>query len=385
MLVAAAVTAAAAAWYFKTPAMKLYQGVAPLLASPKPLPQRDPMPNGGEALAVNTPDFLSMYIFARDLGDARDLQMSPGGTILVSVPKKGQVLALPDLNHDGLLDGAQLVADKMVNPHGLAFADGYLFIAEEQRLSRWMWDEETLTARFDKKLLDLPKGGRHFTRAVVATGGKLYVSIGSTCDTCFEKHPWIGVIVTDKDGNEPRVFAQGLRNSVFMTVRPGTNEIWATEMGRDFLGDDLPPDEINYLRDGHHYGWPVCYGNRVWDEKFGSNNQEFCDGTVAPEFQIPAHSAPLGFAFINSDLFPSDWQGDLLVAYHGSWNRSVPTGYKVVRIDLDGRKAEDVFTGWLLDGEVWGRPVDLEFGADGSLYLSDDRAGVIYRITDKQN
>lgn len=386
ILLAAVVIVALIAWRFSQPAARLYQGIAPLLSSPPPLPQRSPVPDGeGGSLPLTLPDFLQAYFFAQDLSSPRDLTFSPGGTLLASLPGSGQVVALPDKDGDGRVDLTQLVADKMNNPHGIAFSDGKLFVAEETRLSRWIWDENTLTARFDKKLVDLPKGGRHTTRSVVITAnGSVYVTLGSTCDTCFERHPWIGtVIVTDREGTEPRVFSQGLRNSVFLTLKPDTDEVWATEMGRDFLGDDLPPDEINRLRDGHHYGWPVCYGNRVWDKQFGQYNEEFCDGTETPMYQIPAHSAPLGLTFIQSTLFPQDWQGDLLVAYHGSWNRSIPTGYKVVRVDLETQTEQDVVTGWFTDGKVWGRPADVEFGPDGSLYISDDRAGAVYRVTDR--
>ena len=186
------------------------------------------------------------------------------------------------------------------------------------------------------------------------------------------------------DGSGDRVFAQGLRNSVGFVFHPSTGEIWATENGRDALGDDLPPDEINIVRDGRDYGWPFCYGQRIADTSL--NNPGSCDATVASLQDLQAHSAPLGLRFIESSHFPEEWQGDLLVAYHGSWNRSEPTGYKVVRLAVDGNTIvaeEDFISGWLVaNGSSVGRPVDLIFGPqDGALYISDDKAGLIYRVT----
>ena len=186
------------------------------------------------------------------------------------------------------------------------------------------------------------------------------------------------------NGSGERVFAAGVRNSVGFVFHPSTGEIWATENGRDNLGDDLPPDEINILRNGQNYGWPYCYGKNIPDPAF--NDSSRCQATQDSVHDMQAHSAPLGLRFAESAQFPEEWQGDLLVAYHGSWNRSVPTGYKVVRLHVDGSRVvaeEDFISGWLLDnGSVVGRPVDLIFGPeDGALYISDDKAGVIYRVT----
>jgi glucose/arabinose dehydrogenase len=165
-----------------------------------------------------------------------------------------------------------------------------------------------------------------------------------------------------------------------------THELWATEMGRDFLGDDLPPDEVNIVREGRSYGWPYCYGNKVHDRNFDASTkaQDFCRTSEPLFIDIPAHSAPLGLAFIPESSWPKDWNGDLLVAYHGSWNRNVPTGYKVVRMKFDqqGNYTEqvDFISGWLRDDGALGRPVDLLFDDAGTLFISDDKAGVIYGV-----
>jgi len=155
-------------------------------------------------------------------------------------------------------------------------------------------------------------------------------------------------------------------------------------MGRDFLGDNKPPDEINIIEKDKHYGWPFCYGDQVYDPSLGQRDQAFCDTTIAPVYKIQAHSAPLGLTFIDSPIFPESWQGDLLVSYHGSWNRSTPVGYKVVHMNVEeGRitSEEDFLSGFLQGSTALGRPVDMEFGSSGELYLSDDKSGAVYLIT----
>lgn len=354
----------------------------------------------GEAVEfpLEIPQDFQIGIFAKNLGNVRDLEFTQDGTLLLSIPQDGRVVGLPDKNGDGVVDEVKEVLTNLNRPHGLAFYNNKLFVVEETRVVRYNWDSKNLTASLDKVLFNLPAGGRHSTRTIAFdNSSRLFVSIGSTCDVCFEKHQWLGsVIVSDQNGDNPRLFAKGLRNSVFITVNPETNELWGTEMGRDFLGDFLPPDEINIIQEAKDYGWPLCYGNRVHDTSFDKKvyiqtvPPQPCGTTEPPIFEIAAHSAPLGLTFINSPQFPTDWQGDLLVAYHGSWNRSTPIGYKVVRIDLEGNlvKNEYNFTSGFLGkasgpAGALGRPVDLIFDKAGSLYISDDKAEVVYKITKK--
>ncbi|MEK9146731.1 MAG: PQQ-dependent sugar dehydrogenase [Patescibacteria group bacterium] len=340
---------------------------------------------------LKIPPKFSLRIFAASLKGARDLELSPQGTILVSQPQEGKVIALPDANGDHKADKQITVASGLSRPHGLAFYGGKLFIAEETKVSRYRWNEETSSATLEKKLFDLPKGGRHFTRTMAFDSqGQLFVTIGSTCDVCFENHQFLAaVIVSDFEGNNPRLFAKGLRNAVFITTHPQTGELWGTEMGRDFLGDNLPPDEVNIIKEGRDYGWPLCYGNRVHDTDFDEKvyiqivPQPPCGETEPPVYEVCAHCAPLGLQFVTTDKFPKDWQGDLLVAYHGSWNRSTPIGYKVVKINLENGKAagvEDFITGFLTGSLVVARPVDLIFDQNGALYVSDDKGGFIFKI-----
>lgn len=352
------------------------------------------------------PEGFQLGTFAQGLNGPRDLEFSPNGTLLVSLPSQGRVMALPDHDKNGVADEIKNVITGLKRPHGLAFYDGKLFVAEEEQVVRYQWNEVTLTAFQDKVLFSLPssKGG-HYTRSLVFDkNGRLFVSIGSTCNVCREEHEWLAsVIVSDADGNHPLIFAKGLRNAVFMAVDQSTNRVWTTEMGRDLLGDDIPPDEINNLGrfedmmalivDKRDWGWPFCYGKNKWDREFTKDLipvENPCRTAHAPIYEIPAHSAPLGLTFIASDQFPSSWQGDLLVSYHGSWNRSMPSGYKVVRLDVEGdtiKNEEDFLTGFLpastrgnSPGQTYGRPVDLIFDKTGSLYISDDKAGIVYKV-----
>ena len=234
---------------------------------------------------------------------------------------------------------------------------------------------------------------------------KLYISVGSSCNVCVETATWkrATILESDPEGNYTAELAGGLRNSVFFTFHPTTKEMWATDMGRDNLGDELPPDEVNIIKAAEpqdeygakRYGWPFCYGDKIKDKSFNPAKVERkdipqdCSKTYSPSIEIPAHSAPLGLAFIDNKNWPADWQHDLLVAYHGSWNRSEPRGYKIVRFELDetgnllqskNQDGKDFITGFYDDKNTLGRPVDLKFGPDGALYISDDQTGTIYRV-----
>jgi len=320
------------------------------------------------------------------LDKARDLEFSPGNTLLVSDPSSGKVVALPDKNKDGRADIVKEIVTGLNKPHGLAFYRSYFYVAELTRISRYKWDEQSLTAMFDRELFAVPYNGGHSTRSlVIDKDGNLFVTIGSSCNVCVEKHDWLAaVVVSDVEGRDPRPFAKGLRNSVFIKIHPVTGELWGTEMGRDLLGDNIPPEEINIIRSGGDYGWPYCFDEKIHDDNFDSKREHSCSETTSPIWKMQAHSAPLGIAFISSKQFSKEWQGDLLVAFHGSWNRSIPTGYKIVRLNVEGNKIigqEDFLTGFLQGSSTLGRPVDLEFDKDGSLYISDDKVGAVYKVS----
>ncbi len=252
--------------------------------------------------------------------------------------------------------------------------------------------ESQLRASHGQVVARIPGGGGHFTRTLLFTNGKMYVSIGSTCNVCVEKDARrAAVLEFNDDGSGERIFASGLRNAVGPAVNPKTQTIWTTDNGRDWLGDNLPPDEINDLgAGGGNFGWPYCYGNRVTDASQVKPGDDRCKATVAPKVELQPHSAPLGMAFYTGTMFPSEYRGDVFVALHGSWNRSVPTGYKVLRVKLNDKSepqgVKDFITGWIQPGEtrkgVWmGRLAGIAEGPGGAMYVSDDSAGVIYRVT----
>ena len=326
------------------------------LQTPKPGENKTDFP-------LKIPDGYSISIFAKDLENPRDLILDPSGVVIVSIPNQGRVVALFNGEVEEVVAGLN-------KPHGLAFSGNKLYVAETNQVSVYDYDTRIYKAINKKKIIDLPFGGRHITRSLLIKEGKIYVSIGSSCDTCVESDKRRGAIwFANLDGSDFKPYARGLRNSVFMTLSPATNEIWATEMGRDFLGDDTPPDEVNIIREGKFYGWPFCWGDGSPDRDENKNGTKFdCAGSVNPQIKLQAHSAPLGLAFLDNDL---------LVSYHGSWNRSIPTGYKVVR--FRNGVQEDFISGFTRGSEVLGRPVDILLkGSD--IYISDDKAGVVYLL-----
>ncbi len=342
---------------------------------------------------LKAPPGFHISVFAQEIDGARMLVVSPGGVLLVSESGEGKVVALPDPKHVGKAERTVTVLDGLNEPHGLAFYEGRLYVAENDKVRRYDWDEANLRASNPKPLADLPGSGGHSTRTLVFHGGKMYVSAGSSCNVCIEKDPRRAAVTEfNPDGSGQKIFAKGLRNAVGLAVNPKTDTVWVTVNGRDWLGDDLPPDVIVDLgKDGGDFGWPYCYGDRVPDSNFTKPGDNRCQNVIRPKVQTQAHSAPLGLAFYEGSEFPAEYRNNIFVAFHGSWNRSIPTGYKVVRVKLDDKGqpqggAEDFITGWLAPGEKqkgrWmGRPVGIVFGGDGAMYLSDDAAGVIYRVT----
>lgn len=386
---------------------------------------------------LNVPAGFKISVVAKDLDNPRVILFDEKERMLISETKLGRVRILEDKDKDGDFETKRVLIENLKSPHGLAFfVEGeinYLYIAETHQVARYAYDANTgtITEKIGANIATLPPDGQHFTRTIAfgpnwrdrdlvkgnfPIGGfysinKLYISVGSSCDTCMETTWKRGAILeSDPQGTFTGEFAGGLRNSVFFTFHPETHEIWATEMGRDELGDNIPPDEVNIVKvagpehkfGARRFGWPFCYGNKIKDETFKPEKIERidiptdCSETDAPVIELPAHSAPLGLAFITSTHstssgreWPSQWKNDLLVAYHGSWNRTEPTGYKIVRfkVDKNGKVSEtaDFITGWITENKkkVYGRPTDLKFGPDGGLYISDDAAGTIYKLEPK--
>jgi glucose/arabinose dehydrogenase len=342
---------------------------------------------------LKAPAGFHISVYAEGVDGARMMIFSPGGVLLASEAGEGKVVAFPDSKHSGKAEREITVLSGLNEPHGLAFYEGKLYVAENGKVRSYDWNEAKLQASNPKKLADLPNGGGHSTRTVLFHGGKMYVSAGSSCNVCIEKDSRRATVMEfNPDGSGQKIFAKGLRNAVGLAVNPKTDTIWVTVNGRDWLGDDLPPETVYDLgKDGGDAGWPYCYGDRIPDPEFTKAGDDRCKIVIEPKVQMQAHSAPLGIAFYQGTEFPTDYQNNVFVAFHGSWNRSVPTGYKVIRVKLDDKgqpqgSAQDFITGFVSPGETkkgrWmGRPVGILFGDDGSMYLTDDAANVIYRVT----
>ena len=339
---------------------------------------------------LTVPPGFAIDVFADKVGSVRFMAIDPAGTLLVSEPSAGRVLALPDKNGDGKADSVQTVVTGLDQPHGLAFHDGALYIAETSRVQRFAYDPATMKATQPAQLARLPSGGGHWTRTVVfGPDGRMYVSVGSSCNVCRESDKRRAAILRfNADGSGEQLFSTGLRNAVGLAIHPATGALWATVNERDWRGDDLPPDYVTEVREGSVHGWPDCVtvrGRPQADTSFAKGAA--CDKVAPPSVELQAHSAPIGLAFYTGTQFPEEYRGSLFVAYRGSWNRTLPTGYKIVRIRFrDGQPTgsplvEDFATGWLEGTSAWGRPVDLVVGRDGALYLSDQGSGRIYRIT----
>lgn len=338
--------------------------------------------------SLYAPAGFKVSVFASGFMTPRFMAVGPDGFIYLSLPREGKIVVLPDRDHDGAADEVIVYADGLDSPHGLVFRGGDLIVAETGALVLLKDTNGDHKADVKKVITkEIPYGGGHWTRTVVMGPDRaLYVSVGSSCNVCVEKERRRATVLRfagGEGGGKGKIFASGLRNSVGITFDFVSGELWGVDNGRDWLGNDLPPEELNNIKEGGDFGWPFCYGDKTPDPDYGS--VERCKGTIPPAVKMQAHSAPLGITFGKGLNFPEKYKEGLFVAFHGSWNRTVPTGYKLVTIPFKkGRPAAeepvDFITGWLTDYHVWGRPVDPVVGADGALYLSDDKAGAVYRI-----
>jgi glucose/arabinose dehydrogenase len=332
---------------------------------------------------VQVPQGFAVSIFAEGLVGVRMLEMGPDGRLYAVRSSAGQIVRF-DLNADGTANGAPaIVASGLRQPFGLAFLNGDLYVGETHqviRLTGPAFTQETIIVP------GLPTGG-HGTREIeFGPDGRLYLSVGSSCNLCEEGDVRRAAVVRyAANGSGQEIIALGLRNTVGLAFHPETGALWASQNERDNLGDDVPAEELNILTPGgavEHFGWPYCYENRVPNPEYADPGR--CLSTVPPALEMQAHSAPLGMVFYDGDQFPVEYRGDLFLAFHGSWNRSEPTGYKIVRVRVENGQPvsyEDFAAGWLTEsGRVLGRPVAVEVGPDGSLYVSDDGAGRIWRV-----
>jgi glucose/arabinose dehydrogenase len=338
---------------------------------------------------LHLPPGFSIARYATGLPRARLLRITGNGDLLVSLPHSGRIVLLEsDDNGDGHPDGRRDLLTGLNRPHGMDLRDGWLYVAETNAVGRVRFDAATrrITGEFERIIENLPGGGNHWSRSLrFGPDGLLYLTVGSSCNVCDEKNPLRAAMLRFRpDGSEAKVFATGLRNTVGFDWRPDTNELYGTDNGRDFLGDEAPPEELNRIEKGLSYGWPYAYGERVPDPDLGAGNAEKIQGSTPPVHVFAAHSAPLGITFLRGRGLPPAYHGAAMVALHGSWNRTKKRGYAVVSLHFgdDGTISEREFiSGFEVDEDVIGRPVDIAEGADGAIYISDDFTGSIYRVT----
>lgn len=333
---------------------------------------------------IQTPPGFKLEVFADDVPGARSLAIGSQGTIFVGT-RKDRVYAVSGKPGSGEKPVVRVIADNLNMPNGVAFRDGALYVAEINRILRFDGIENALDQPPAAKVVrdDLPKD-RHHGWKYIAFGpdGKLYVPIGAPCNVCNE--PNYAVITRmNADGTGHEVFARGIRNTVGFTWHPTTGHLWFTDNGRDYLGDDVPPCELNVApRAGLDFGFPYCHGGHIKDPEFGRLGE--CSKSVPPVQQLGAHVAPLGVKFYTGSQFPDVYRNQVFIAEHGSWNRSQKSGYRITRVKLEGDRAiayEPFVVGFKRGEEVLGRPVDLLVLDDGSMLISDDQAGAIYRLT----
>ncbi|MGH8578075.1 MAG: PQQ-dependent sugar dehydrogenase, partial [Gammaproteobacteria bacterium] len=330
---------------------------------------------------------FSIAVYASDLPGVRVLRFTEAGDLLASLPEAGSIVLLErDRNGDGWPDGRRELLGGLRRPHGIDVFEDTVYVAETDAVGRVRFDARSgqTVGEYRHIVRDLPAGGNHWSRSVrFGTDGLMYVTVGSSCNVCIEDHPWRAAMLRFRaDGSGAEVYATGLRNTVaFDWRRPGAggpDVLYGADIGRDLLGDDVPPDELNRLERGGFYGWPYAYGDGVPDPDFGARNVDRIAGSLAPVHGFAAHSSPTGMTFLRGRGLPADYRGAALVALHGSWNRTEKQGYEVVSLHFgdDGRIAERKFaTGFEVDEDVIGRPSDVSEGPDGAIYISDDFTG----------
>ncbi|UZR27692.1 PQQ-dependent sugar dehydrogenase [Methylococcus mesophilus] len=347
-------------------------------------------PPAEEALRhrLSLPPGFSPAVYAADLPGARMLRFTRTGDLLVSQPNAGAIVLLEkDADGDGHPDGRQQLLAGLSRPHGLDLWNGWLYVAETYGVVRIRYDaaQRQTSGAPETVVSGIPGGGNHWSRTLkFGPDGGMYVSVGSSCNVCVEDDPLRATLLRfEPDGTKREIYASGLRNTVGFDWRPGTRELYGTDNGRDLLGDDFPPCELNRIEKGAFYGWPYANGNRIADPDYGKGHEVDIQRSLPPAHEFKAHVAPLGMAFLKGAKLPQEYRGAALVALHGSWNRSKKQGYEVVSLHFgpNGRIAERPFiTGFNINEDVIGRPVDLAEGPDGAIYVSDDYAGTIYRI-----
>ena len=343
------------------------------------------------------PEGFEIKIYADDVENARSMAISPSGTIFVGNRNKDNVFALKDTDGDNVIDKKYLITNKLKNmPNGVAFHDGDLYVAEVNKIWKFENIEENLSHldKFDEYLEepilisdDFPSDRHHGWKYIsFGPDGKLYVPVGAPCNICESRDEiYASITRMNPDGSNREIYVKGVRNTVGFTWHPETKQLWFTDNGRDMLGDNIPPCELNKVTEkDQHFGYPYCHGGDIGDPEFGGEYS--CSDFVKPAQKLGPHVSPLGLKFYTGKMFPDEYKGDIFIAEHGSWNRSKKIGYRISRVKIENNKSvgyETFIYGWLDDEkqEAWGRPVDILILEDGSMLISDDKANAIYRVT----
>lgn len=345
-------------------------------------PESDPLLS-----RIQLPEGFRIGIYARGVRNARAMAMGPGGTLFVGSRRAGNLYAVLDRDRDYVAEEVLVLDSGLRMPSGVAFRDGALYVAEVSRVLRYDDIENRLDDPPEPVVVNrgFPSDRHHGWKFIrFGPDGKLYVPVGAPCNVCERSDPRYATIMRmNQDGSDLEVYVSGVRNTVGFDWHPVSGELWFTDNGRDLMGNDIPADELNRVTAaGQHFGFPYHHGIDVPDPEFGGRRP--LETMVAPVQELGPHVAAVGMRFYTGDMFPASYRNQVFIAEHGSWNRDSKIGYRVTLVRLEGGEAagyEDFATGWLEDEEVYGRPADVEVMPDGSLLVSDDYAGMIYRIT----
>jgi glucose/arabinose dehydrogenase len=338
---------------------------------------------------IRLPTGFSISVYA-EVPNARSMCFGTNGTLFVGNKDQDNVYAVVDENKDGKADKVYKIASGLNSPNGVAFRNGSLYVAEISRIIRFDDIENKLNNPPAPVVVydQYPADGHHGWKFIAfGPDGKLYVPVGAPCNVCEKSNPVYSTITRiNPDGTGMEIYSHGIRNTVGFAWHPGTHQLWFTDNGRDMMGDDMPGDELNFAPQANiHFGFPYCHQGNILDPQYGSGKN--CSDYTAPAKVLDPHVAALGMRFYNGSQFPAQYKNQIFIAEHGSWNRSSPLGYRVMLVTLNGNSVTSYAPfadGWLQqNGKVLGRPVDVEVAADGSLLVSDDYSGVIYRITHK--
>ena len=336
---------------------------------------------------ISLPPGFSISTYAEHVPDARSMTISPGNILFVGSMEAGRVYAVIDRDKDFKADEVITIAKGLTMPNGVALHDGDLYVAEVHRIIKYKDIENHLHNPGEPEVVfdSLPREKWHGWKFIrFGPDDKLYVPIGAPCNVCEPKDPRFATITRmNADGSGFEIYARGVRNSVGFDWQPGTNELWFTDNGRDMMGDNLPPDELNHApHAGMHFGFPYLHGKNVYDPEYGSRADNII--FTKPACELGPHVAALGMRFYTGKMFPAEYTNQIFIAEHGSWNRTEPIGYRVSLVKLHNSTSigYEIFAqGWLQPNSILGRPVDIEIMPDGSLLISDDYSGKIYRVT----